>query len=309
MIGIEREEVWRIELVYDGKGRLRVRREYTFNSDWELTGETRYIYDGMRVIQERSSSNVPTVSYTRGTDLSGSLEGAGGLGGLLARSHGYSSGNWSTHNFYHADGNGNITYLVNSSQALAASYRYDPFGNTTASSGTLASANVYRFSSKECNDQSGFYYYGYRWYSPSQQRWLNRDPIQEKGGINLFAFVLNNPVRWVDNFGKAPMGWPVVAPPGYPPSLPPHPRPRPRRKDPRCANECWRNYEQDIDGVSLYYAACMAGGFGTCMEAPPASRHLCFLAVASACGAYSIAEHTAAAAALAGCLSGCPCVQ
>jgi hypothetical protein len=45
-----------------------------------------------RMIQERNASNVPTVSYTRGTDLSGSLEGAGGIGGLLARSSGYSSG-------------------------------------------------------------------------------------------------------------------------------------------------------------------------------------------------------------------------
>jgi hypothetical protein len=88
-----------------------------------------------RVIQERDDSNTPTVSYTRGSDLSGSMEGAGGWasqalpvrcprgecrfaassGGLLARSHGYSSGNWSTHNFYHADGNGNVTYLVDGS--------------------------------------------------------------------------------------------------------------------------------------------------------------------------------------------------
>src|ERR1051326_7321430 len=63
------------------------------------------------------------------------MEGAGGIGGWLARSSGYSGGNWSTHYFYHADGNGNITYLVDSSQALAASYRYDSFGNTLSSSG------------------------------------------------------------------------------------------------------------------------------------------------------------------------------
>jgi len=63
----------------------------------------------MRVIQERDGSNTPAVSYTRGNDLSGNMEGTGGIGGLLDRSHGYSSGNWSTHNFYHADGNGNVT--------------------------------------------------------------------------------------------------------------------------------------------------------------------------------------------------------
>ncbi|HEY5909853.1 MAG TPA: RHS repeat-associated core domain-containing protein [Verrucomicrobiae bacterium] len=189
--------------IYDGLGRLRIRREYQGppsmrpfgaavpTSSLPLVGETRYIYDGLRVIQERDSNNVPLVSYTRGVDLSGTLEGlgwprqseatAGGIGGLLARSHGYSSGNWTNHNYYHADGNGNITYLVNSSQGLAATYRYDPFGNTISSSGTLAAANVYRFSSKELHANSGLYYYLYRFYDPNTQRWLNRDSIDEPG--------------------------------------------------------------------------------------------------------------------------------
>ena len=79
--------------------------------------------DGMRVILERDASNTPTVVYTRGNDLSGSLEGAGGIGGLLGRSHGYSSGTWSIHNHYHADGDGNVTYLVNSGQTSEAIYR------------------------------------------------------------------------------------------------------------------------------------------------------------------------------------------
>src|SRR2546427_6585386 len=172
-----------------------------------------------RVIQERNSGNTPQVSYTRGNDLSGTLEGAGGIGGLLARSHGYSAGNWSIHNFYHADGNWNITYLVDGSQNLAASYRYDPFGNTISSSGTLAGANAFRFSSKPIHGNSGMYYYGYRWYDPNLQRWLNRDPladhratlmlefapkllvwefirglkIEQFEGPNLFSFLANNP--------------------------------------------------------------------------------------------------------------------
>ena len=180
--------------VYDGLGRLRLREEYTgsgseggggaavpaVSSGLTLAYEIRYLYDGLRVIQERDSNNVPLVSYTRGTDLSGTLEGAGGIGGLLARSYGYSGGNWSTHDFYHADGNGNITYLETSAQGLAASYRYDAYGNTLSSSGSLAATNVYRFSSKEIHANSGMYYYLYRFYDPSTQRWLNRDPIRKK---------------------------------------------------------------------------------------------------------------------------------
>src|SRR5262245_18348894 len=132
-------------------------------------------------IQERDANNTPTVSYTRGTDLGGSLEGAGGIGGLLALSDGYSGGNWTDHNYYFADGNGNVTYMENSGQSMVASYRYDPFGNTISSSGTLADANVYRFSSKEIHVASGMYYYGYRFYDPLLHRWINRDPISEPG--------------------------------------------------------------------------------------------------------------------------------
>ncbi len=168
--------------VYDGMGRLRTRNEFTWNgSKWVVGSTVNYLYDGKRVIQERDGSNNPNVSYTRGTDLSGTMEGAGGIGGLLGRSSGYSAGNWTTNHYYHADGNGNIMYLVDSSQGMAATYRYDPFGNSFGSSGPLASANVYQFSSKELHRLSGMYYFLYRFYDPSVRRWLNRDPLGEPG--------------------------------------------------------------------------------------------------------------------------------
>jgi RHS repeat-associated protein len=162
---------------------------------------TEYIYDGKRVIQERDGNNGPTVSYTRGSDLSSTFEGAGGIGGMLARSSGYSGGNWSTHYYYFADGNGNITYMLDGSQNSAATYRYDPFGNITSQSGVIASANVYRFSSKEIHVNSGMYYYLNRFYDPNLQRWINRDPIEEAGGVNLYGFVLNRPLSYVDLLG------------------------------------------------------------------------------------------------------------
>jgi RHS repeat-associated protein len=193
-------------LSYDGLGRLRVRQEYqNLGSSPLATGtlvsETHYIYDGMRVIQERDGANAPTVSYTRGNDLSVSLEGAAGIGGLLARSSGYSSGNWTSHADYFADRGGNVTSLTDGNQAVVASYRYDPFGNTISKSGTLADANVYRYSSKEAHVNSGMYYYGFRFYDPNLQRWINRDPIGEVGGINLFGFAENDPPNEVDPFG------------------------------------------------------------------------------------------------------------
>ena len=48
---------------------------------------------------------------------------------------------------------------------------------------------------------SGVRYYGFRFYSPSQGRFLNRDPIEEAGGLNLYAFVRNDPVNHWDYLG------------------------------------------------------------------------------------------------------------
>lgn len=91
--------------------------------------------------------------------------------------------------------------MLNSSQSMVARYRYDPFGNTISTSGSLATANTYRFSSKEIHVNSGMYYYGYRFYDPNLQRWSNRDPINENGGLNLYRFAANDPLSQADTDG------------------------------------------------------------------------------------------------------------
>ena len=195
----------RTTFVYDGKRRRRVTREETKGSSgqWVLASETRYVYDGMRVIQERNINGVPTVAYTRGPDLSGTLEGAGGIGGLLARSE-WDGSAWSRHAFYHSDGVGNVTALAvpnGNAIALAGSYRYDPFGRLIGTPTGLAAINTQRYSSKDWHNASGFYYFGYRFYDPATQRWLNRDPIGELFDQNMYRFVYNNPTKYVDPNG------------------------------------------------------------------------------------------------------------
>jgi RHS repeat-associated protein len=83
--------------------------------------------------------------------------------------------------FYHADGNGNITALINGVQAIAAKCLYDPYGNLLSMSGPMAAANTYRFSSKEWHQNSGLVYYLCRYYDPNLQRWLNIDPVLDSG--------------------------------------------------------------------------------------------------------------------------------
>jgi len=199
---------WKSTFMYDGKMRRRIRKEYTWTGNlWAETNEVRYLYDGNLPIQERDWNNLPLVTYTRGNDLSGSLEGAGGIGGLLARAANPSGISPQLFLFatalYHADANGNITALIYTNQTIAAKYQYDPFGNILSQSGPLAAVNVYRFSSKEYDAASGLIYYLRRFYDPNLQRWLNRDPIQELGGINLYDCVLNDPINSVDMFGLA----------------------------------------------------------------------------------------------------------
>ena len=182
LIRITVTNAWKSEFAYDGKMRRRIRREYTWNSgSWLLNAEVHYIYDGNLVIQERDANNLPQVAYTRGRDLSGSLQGAGGIGGLLAFSQ--LSTITPQHFCYQADGNGNITCLISSSNAIAAKYLYDPYGNIISQSDPLADANLYRFSSKEFHPNSGLVYYLYRYYEPDLQRWVTRDPHREIGFV------------------------------------------------------------------------------------------------------------------------------
>ncbi len=193
------------QFLYDGKLRRRVMKEFTWRgSAWVETNEIHYVYDGNLTIQERDTNNLPQVGYTRGNDLSGTLQGAGGIGGLLAFSQ-ISALN-PQHFYYHADGNGNITALINAQQVIAGRYLYDPFGHTLSLSGTLANANPYRFSSKEYHQNSGLVYYLYRFYDANLQRWQNRDPNSENGGINLYDYVLNDSLANLDYFGLACCG-------------------------------------------------------------------------------------------------------
>lgn len=185
---------WKSEFRYDAFGRKRVQKDYGWTgSAWLQTNEVHYLYDGMLVVQERNANNVALVSYTRGNDLSGSLQGAGGIGGLLARTdHAQllSPDTLNAHAYYHTDGNGNVTCLINTNGLVLARYNYDPYGNLLGMSGPLAEANAYRFSSKEWNGNVGLYYYGYRCYEPNLQRWLNRDPLVDVGGV---IYALENP--------------------------------------------------------------------------------------------------------------------
>ena len=161
------------------------------------TETRRFVYDGWNLVQETIQNQQSTITnhYVWGKDLSGTMQGAGGIGGLLAVSL---NGSWY---FPFFDANGNIMAYVDESGTVVAEYTYDAFGGTIAPSPPMAGIFAHRFSTKYFDSETGLYYYGYRFYDPVLHRWLNRDPIEEEGGFNLFAFCGNNGVNLFDILG------------------------------------------------------------------------------------------------------------
>lgn len=188
------------DFIYDGLNRLRIKREYGWiGGTWNKTNEIRFVWDGNSIVQLRDSNNVPTLTLTRGLDLSGSLQGAGGIGGILAMTEGNG-----VNSYFHNDASGNVTALMDGSEQIVGRRMYDAFGKTIRLTGGKTGANPFGFSSQLQDDTTGFVHYQRRVYLPGFGRFANADPIQEAGGVNLYGFVDNNPLSNIDLFGLDP---------------------------------------------------------------------------------------------------------
>jgi len=187
---------------YDHQGRGIRKTFFTRSgSNWVEQRDTICLYEGWNVVAELNATNNTLIrSYTWGTDLSGSVQSAGGVGGLLHV--GYHVGTV-TNAFVAYDGNGNVAGLVRASDGTTvARYDYGPFAEPLRATGPMAAANPMRFSTKYHDGESGFLYYGYRYYDPSTGRWISRDPIGEEGGRNLFFLAFNNLLDKFDLDGR-----------------------------------------------------------------------------------------------------------
>jgi RHS repeat-associated protein len=156
--------------VYDGFGhRVQETSNGTITKQWVWCG-------GVIPCEERDgSNNVTKRFYPHGEQING------------------------TNYYFTRDHEGSIREMTNSSGALVARYDYDPFGRRTLVSGTdLADFGFTHF---YYDQASGLWFSRTRAYDPNLARWLSRDPIGEDGGINLYAFVENNPINYLDPYG------------------------------------------------------------------------------------------------------------
>ena len=106
-----------------------------------------------------------------------------------------------TANFYLADGLGSVTAMANSNNGTLATQRFDAWGNPIASSGTIPQ---FGYTGRE-PDETGLVFYRARYYVPGIGRFASRDPSGMAGGLNLYAYVGNNPINRGDPFGLSPL--------------------------------------------------------------------------------------------------------
>jgi RHS repeat-associated protein len=170
--------VWtRTEFAYDGLGRRAQIIERTAGA---ITSVQNFVYDGWNLAEQRDASNTPQRRYfAQGEQRETSAD----------------SGNY----FYTFDHLGSVRELLDNSGTVRARYDYDLWGNRTKVSGDLDCD--FGFTSYWFHPPSGLHLSPTRLYSSAFGRFLSPDPIGERGGMNLYGYVGNDPVNAVDPLG------------------------------------------------------------------------------------------------------------
>jgi RHS repeat-associated protein len=183
---------------YDALGRRILKR--LLNADGSTLLVTRFYYDGDRVVEERTGTqNLPSRQYIWGNYVDELLvnDPVDAFGNVVLANRLYALQN-STYS---------VHALVNDLGAVVERYDYTPYGEVTVltSAGTPLAAslvgNVYTFTGRELDAESGLMHFRARAYSPKLGRFLQRDPAGFADGMNLYEYVLSRPSTWVDPFG------------------------------------------------------------------------------------------------------------
>ncbi len=106
--------------------------------------------------------------------------------------------------YYLFDGLGSIVGLTDSNGTLVSTYQYDPYGNLTSSTGSVA--NPWRFAGGYFDSSTGLYKFGTRYYNPGFGRWSQQDPVRgslaDPTSLNRYVYAGDDPVNRVDPSGK-----------------------------------------------------------------------------------------------------------
>jgi RHS repeat-associated protein len=196
-----------LAFTYDYLGRRVQKRVTNLASGGAEGSSRRYVYDGWNLVAEYTAPGGTALgalvrTFTWGLDIARSLTDAGGVGALVQIVD-QASGKSFLPGY---DGTGNVAVLVNADTGtIAAAYEYDPFGQNLRADifDSKISDPPFRFSTKFYDSESRLLCYGYRFYSAALGRFISRDPIQEAGGENLYAFCGNEPISHWDYLGSS----------------------------------------------------------------------------------------------------------
>jgi RHS repeat-associated protein len=186
-----------VQFLYDYLGR-RVRKTVrNGNAAAPVAASTKFVWAGWKLIAELNAGTAETgstfaASYLWGPDISGGA----GAGGLLAVYQGGAK-------YYPVyDTGGNITgYLDGTTGTTIATYTYTAYGDVATQTGAAANFAYGMATQYTDRELTRMVYFGLRYYSALEGRFLTRDPIEEAGGINLFGFVGNSPTNGWDALG------------------------------------------------------------------------------------------------------------
>ena len=194
------QDAKRVECRYDYLNR---RVEKTVYEGEVLVSRKRFIYRGFLQLAELDAAHATETAQPvlRKTYLWDPMESTATR--ILAMTTFDETGTYMENLFYTHDLLKNTTALFDSQGERRALYEYGPYGNILKMEGDMAEANFFRFSSEHADDELGLVYYNYRYYNSSNGRWIDRDPINEWGGKNLYAFVNNASIFSGDQLGLA----------------------------------------------------------------------------------------------------------
>jgi len=190
--------------------------------------DLRFVYDGWNVTEviDGLSPGLDALRYYAwGKDLSGlagaagpeGVHGAGGIGGLLAVKE--VGGTYAGDTYYYLyNTRGDVTEMLNADYEYVGDYAYDAYGNWIIIDGDYPFENPFRFSTKWEDAPvapwmicQGWYNFGRRYLGPRWGRWTSKDPIEEEGGLNLYAHVANSPIDTVDPLGLQGLSTPACS--------------------------------------------------------------------------------------------------
>jgi RHS repeat-associated protein len=166
------------------------------------TNEVHFVYAGNQVVADLDASGNPLRTYTWGPGIDNLLSltaWTGGPGATPAATY-----------YPLKDHQNSVIALADASGTVVESYEYDAWGNPTVcdasgseiSNGQSQVGNRYLWQGREYDYETRLYYFRARWYNPETGRWLSKDPIGISGGLNMYVFCGNNPVNFVDPFGR-----------------------------------------------------------------------------------------------------------